>query len=189
MSEFLNVSNLDFSRVNGSQVKLTIDKKENNFFVGNATTRNKKDQLILALKERNRLFEKHNIAPNRILLNTLKLSVYSEKSNTEFNGICLTTSKGMDVIGACIRDLDTGLVTNRKVYLSSFSSFDLAVDEAIYIRDGNIRAYNKRVKAYNRVMFLKMLALAKTEVSTLRPQLQKLLGFDRGTWAYAGANL
>ena len=84
---FLNIAEIDSSKVKGAQTKIAFNGVEIQRFTGAETTRDYDEQVRKALIERNKTWEKLGITARGIQLAPLKLCVYSETSNLKIHGL------------------------------------------------------------------------------------------------------
>lgn len=191
MSKFSNISQANYKNVKGSQVKVTFNKKELQPFYGNSSQCGKDEQLREALLRRNDIWSKLGITSRHILKEPLKLCIYSNTSNIKIHGLTKSTHterrknrefKQTDVIGACIRNLETGRATNRKFTIHLFKNEHAAINRAKSVRDQNIRIYNNIVNVYNEIILIEAKKLAKKEAIILKPLLHRLKKHSQAIW-------
>lgn len=148
------------------------------------------DSLRRALRARNRFYCEHQYMPTGITIVNAKPCMPSESNLSGFTGIglyvCGKRSELPYVAVAKVQNLITRKQTNTEFVVSGLAlKKSEALKLAIKARNKNVEQHNRIAAEYNRLRFNKFIPVARKEIKTLIPVLNKIGGFDPKMWCRA----
>lgn len=150
--------------------------------------------LTSILNKRNTFYAENHYLPESLFLRPCKSIEKSEKSRTGIAGIGLIIcKKRMDnpyVINTKLKHLKKRYQINRDFVVSKLAYLKSdELKQAVALKTKNAEQYNLIVDEYNRLIFKKLLPIAKREARTLKPELFQHSGCDYATWEKALKNV
>ncbi len=148
------------------------------------------DSLKRALRARNRFYCENQYMPTGITIVNAKPCRPSESNLSGFTGIgmyvCEKRCNLPYVLVAKVHNLITRKQTNTEFVVSGLAlKKSEGLQLAIAAKDKNVEQHNRVAAEYNRLRFKKFIPIARKEVKTLIPELNKHWGFDSIMWGKA----
>lgn len=140
-----------------------------------------------ALRARNRFYCENDYMPCGIFVRRVLPPEVIPESVTGYSGLCLyvsaTRAGNPYCLAAKVKNLKSRKQTNVEFVVSKLAfKRSKEFKAALAVRRVNVNQYNRIVDEYNRQRFKQFMPIARKEIQTLIPELNKNFTFDKTLW-------